>query len=125
MSANPTYVATPSSSARREAFLWLASRVTAAVLGLCVIVHLATMVVAVRSGLTAAEILGRTRGSITWAVFYGGFVIAVAVHAPLGLRTVIAELARRQGALLDWTMALLALALLVGGLRAVFAVTMT
>ncbi|HZQ63326.1 MAG TPA: succinate dehydrogenase [Casimicrobiaceae bacterium] len=111
------------SAARREAYLWLASRASAAVLALCVVVHLATMIVAVRSGLSAADILGRTRGSTTWAVFYAVFVIAVAVHAPLGLRSVLSELVRRQGALLDWTMALLALVLLAGGLRAVFAVT--
>lgn len=110
---------------RREALLWAASRASAAVLALCVVVHLATMVIAVRGGLTAAEVLSRTRGSITWAVFYGLFVIAVAVHAPLGLRTAIAELARSQGAWLDWMMAAFALLLLIGGFRAVFAVTMT
>jgi len=108
---------------KREAYLWLASRVSAAVLGLCVIVHLATMIVAVRGHLGAAEILARTRGSATWAVFYAVFVVAVAIHAPLGLRAVLMELARRRGALLDWTMGLLALLLLVSGMRAVFAVT--
>jgi len=112
-------------SARREAVLWLASRVSAAVLALCVVVHLVTMIVAVRGGLTAAEILARTRGSITWAAFYGVFVLAVAVHAPLGLRTVVAELARRDGAWLDALMALFALLLVIGGMRAVIAVTMT
>ena len=113
------------SNARREAVLWLASRASAAVLGLCVVVHLATMIVAVRAGLTAADILGRTRGSIAWATFYGVFVLAVAVHAPLGLRTVVAEMARRESAWLDVLMALFALLLLVGGMRAVFAVTMS
>ncbi len=36
----------------------------------CVLVHLATIIYAVRGGLTAAEILERTRGSVGWAVFY-------------------------------------------------------
>lgn len=111
------------SVARREVYLWLASRVSAGVLGLCVLVHLVTMIVAVRSGLSAAEILGRTRGSATWMVFYAVFVIAVAVHAPLGLRSVLSELVRARGALLDGTMALLGLVLLIAGLRAVVAVT--
>jgi len=110
-------------STRGEALLWIASRGSAAVLALCVVVHLATMIVAVRGGLSAADILARTRGSVAWALFYGVFVVAVAIHAPLGLRTVIAELARGSGRLLDVTMALFALALLIGGMRAVVAVT--
>jgi len=68
--------------------LWIAQRATAALLALCVAVHLATMIVAVRGGLTAADILARTRGSVGWAAFYGLFVLAVAIHAPIGLRTV-------------------------------------
>ena len=75
-------------SARSETMLWIAQRATAALLALCVVVHLATMIVAVRGGLTATEILGRTRGSVGWATFYGLFVLAVAIHAPIGLRTV-------------------------------------
>ena len=37
--------------------LWIAQRASAAVLALCVVVHLATIIYAVRGGLTAAEIL--------------------------------------------------------------------
>jgi fumarate reductase subunit C len=48
-------------------------------------------VYAVRGGLSAAEILGRTRGNATWLVFYSVFVLAVAIHAPIGLRPVLAE----------------------------------
>ena len=93
-------------------------------LALCVVVHLATMIVAVRGGLTAAEILGRTRGSAGWAAFYGVFVVAVAIHAPIGLRTIVAEWPaaarprRRRRAARRSALALLAL-----GLRAVYAVT--
>src|SRR3982750_2540299 len=105
--------------------LWIAQRLTAMLLAVCVFAHLATIVYAVQGGLTAAEILGRTRGSITWAAFYGVFVLAVAVHAPLGLRTIVAELARRDGAWLDAVMVLFALLLVIGGMRAVAAVTIT
>ena len=35
--------------------LWIAQRLSAAVLALCVVVHLATMVVAIRGGLSAAD----------------------------------------------------------------------
>ncbi|PWT86438.1 MAG: succinate dehydrogenase, partial [Proteobacteria bacterium] len=71
-------------NSRNESFLWLAQRASAGVLALCVVVHLVTVILAVRSGLSAGEILARTRGSATWAAFYGLFVLAVAVHAPIG-----------------------------------------
>jgi fumarate reductase subunit C len=61
------------------------------VLAVCVVVHLVTIVYAVRGGLTAAEIFARTRGSVAWLAFYSVFVLAVAVHAPIGLRPVMTE----------------------------------
>ena len=54
---------------RGEARLWIAQRASAVVLALCVAVHLVTIVYAVRSGLSAAEILARTRGSVAWFAF--------------------------------------------------------
>ena len=38
----------------------------------------------IRDSLSAAEILGRTRGSIGWAAFYGLFVVAAALHGAIG-----------------------------------------
>ena len=111
------------SPARREALLWLAQRASAAVLALCVAVHLATMIAAVRGGLTAAEILGRTRGSAGWAVFYGVFVLGVAIHAPIGVRTIVAELRGGHGRGIDAAMLAFAAVLLALGFRAVWAVT--
>jgi len=61
------------------------------VLALCVAVHLVTIVYAVRGGLTAAEIFARTRGNVGWLAFYSIFVLAAAVHAPIGLRPVLGE----------------------------------
>jgi fumarate reductase subunit C len=109
-------------SARREALLWLAQRVTAGVLAVCVLVHLATIVYAVRGGLTAAEILTRTRGSVAWAVFYVIFVLAVAVHGAIGLRAVAAEWLGFRGEAAEFTMTVIGLALTIMGLRAVIAV---
>ena len=111
------------SAARRQSLLWLAQRASAAVLALCVIVHLATMIVAVRGGLTAGEILGRTRGSVAWMLFYGIFVVAVSIHAPIGVRTVIAEIRGGFARGIDVAMLAFALVLLALGLRAVVAVT--
>jgi fumarate reductase subunit C len=109
-------------SARLETRLWLAQRISAALLALCVAVHLATMILAVRGGLAAVDILGRTRGSVGWAAFYGAFVVAVAIHAPVGLRTVAGEWFGWRGHAADAACALFGVALLALGARAVSAV---
>jgi fumarate reductase subunit C len=108
--------------ARYETSLWLAQRASAAVLALCVVVHLATIFYAVRQGLSADAILGRVRGAPGWAVFYGVFVAAAAIHAPIGLRAVLAEWVGWRGRGVDVVLALLAAALAAWGGRAVFAV---
>lgn len=77
--------------ARIETWLWIAQRASAVVLAFCVVVHLATIVHAVQGGLSAAEILARTRGNGAWLAFYSFFVLAAAVHAPIGLRSVLGE----------------------------------
>ena len=104
---------------RAETGLWIAQRASAAVLALCVLVHLLTIVYAVQGGLTAAEILGRTRGSWGWAAFYGVFVLAVAVHAPIGLRAVMRETLGWRGKSLEAAVAAAGLCLAVLGWRAV------
>ena len=107
---------------RSQVLLWGAQRVSAAVVALCVVVHLATIIYAVRTGLSAAEILGRTRGSAGWFAFYAVFVASVAIHAPIGLRNVLAEALgwRSRGA--DIFVLVVALALALWGWRAVYAV---
>jgi fumarate reductase subunit C len=106
-----------------ETRLWLAQRASAALLALCVAVHLATMILAVRGGLSAADILGRTRGSLGWAAFYSVFVVAVSIHAPLGLRTIAGEWLGFRGRAADAAFALFAAVLLGLGGFAVAAVT--
>ncbi len=78
-------------SYRAESFLWIVQRASAAVLAICVVVHLFTIVYAVQGGLSAAEILARTRGNTAWLAFYSLFVLAATVHAPIGLRAVLGE----------------------------------
>jgi fumarate reductase subunit C len=109
-------------SVRTQTFLWAAQRVSAMVLALCVLVHLVTLIYAIRGGLSAAEILARTHASAAWGVFYAVFVIAVAVHAPIGLRAILHEWSGMRGATLDIIVAIVALVLLVLGMRAVWAV---
>jgi fumarate reductase subunit C len=109
-------------SAGREVRLWAAQRATAAVLALCVAVHLVTLVYAVRGGLTAAEILERTRGSVAWAAFYGVFVLAAALHAGIGVRNTLSEWLGLKGDPLELAATVFALLLTIMGLRAVWAV---
>lgn len=107
---------------RAQVYYWAAQRISAMVLAVCVVVHLLTLIYAVRGGLSAAEILGRTRGSMGWAAFYTVFVLAVAVHAPIGLRAVLSEWLGWRGSLLSAAMGFVMLLVLVLGLRAVWAV---
>ena len=107
---------------RAQVLLWTAQRASAGVLAVCVLVHLVTIIYAVRSGLSAAEILGRTRGSAGWAAFYALFVAAVAVLAPIGLRYFLAEALDWRGRGLDIAVTAIALTLARWGFRAVYSV---
>lgn len=105
--------------------LYLAQRISAIVMAPLVIGHIAVMIYAVQNGLTAEEILGRTRGSLWWGAFYGLFVAAVSIHAAIGLRSIAYEWGRLPARWLDpltWAVGIL-LALM--GARAVFAVVMS
>lgn len=105
-------------------WLYILQRASALVMAPLVIGHLAVMIIAVQNGLSADEILSRTRGSVFWGGFYAVFVIAVAVHAAIGLRTIAAELTGAQGRLLDGAAIVVALGLLYLGGRAVVAVVL-
>ena len=109
-------------SFRTDTLLWIAQRVSAAVLAVCVLVHLATIIYAVQGGLTAAEILGRTRGNAAWFAFYTLFVVAAAVHAPIGLRSVFREWLGWRGSSRDVALIAVAAILAWMGMNAVLAV---
>jgi succinate dehydrogenase subunit C len=102
--------------------LYVWQRLTAAILAPLVLVHLAVIFYAMRKGLSAADILGRTRGSVAWAMFYGVFVLAASVHAPIGLRNVLAEWTPLRARGCDLVGIAFGLCLLGLGLRAVAAV---
>ena len=103
--------------------LYMAQRITALLMAPLVVGHLAVMIYAIQGGLDAAEILGRTQGSIMWFLFYGTFVVAVSIHGAIGLRTVAYEWIGLQGAILELFMWLAGLGLFLLGARAVWAVT--
>jgi len=99
-----------------------AQRLTAAILAVAVLAHLVLIIAAERAGLTAGAILARTHHNLVLLAFYVVFVVAAAVHAPIGLRNVLVEWAGLQGRGLDLAMAALALLLLGLGLTAALAV---
>lgn len=105
-----------------QAKLWYWQRISAMVLALCVVVHIAIMIYAVRGGLSGTEILGRTRGSVPFAVFYAIFVLACAVHVPVGLMRMIEEWFRPGRFAAVAAAKLSGAAILFLGLRAVYGV---
>jgi len=105
-----------------ERQLFILQRLSALLLGPLVIVHLVLILYAIRGGLSAEEILGRTQGSVIWALFYGTFVLAAAIHAPIGIRNVLNEWTGLSRRAVDWAMAVFGLILAVLGIRAVYAV---
>ena len=107
-----------------ERALFVSQRLSAMLLAPLVIIHLLLILVAVRNGLSAAEILDRTRGSVGWAAFYGLFVVACAIHAPIGLRNILREWTPLGQGACDTVTVAFAVMLLLLGLRAVFAVIM-
>ena len=120
--ARPAQTAAGLSSIRFETQLWLAQRMSAVVLALCVLVHLVTIIVVTRHGLSGPEILARLRAAPGWSVFYLVFVISVAVHAPIGLRAIAIEWLRWQGRSLNAGVLAVGLLLFVLGVRAIVGV---
>ena len=103
--------------------LYMLQRITALLMAPLVLGHLAVMIYAIQGGLSAAEILGRTQGSLVWFLFYGTFVVAVAIHGAIGLRAIAHEWGDLKGVALDVFMWAVGLSLFVLGARAVWAVT--
>ena len=103
--------------------LYMLQRLSALFMGPFVLVHIAVMIYAIQGGLSTAEILGRTQGSVFWFLFYATFVIAVSVHSAIGLRVIVHEYFGLKGfALSTFTWSICLVLLLMGG-RAVTAVT--
>ena len=103
--------------------LYMLQRITALLMVPFVVGHLVLMVIVIQGGLSAAEILGRTKGSVLWFLFYGLFVFAVSIHGALGLRVVVHEWLGLKGRALEGFMWIVGLGLLLLGWRAVWAVT--
>ena len=104
--------------------LYLWQRATAVVMAPLVVAHIAVIFYATRHGLSAADILARTRGSLTWASFYGVFVVAAAIHATIGVRNVLMEWSPLQDRGAGMLASAFGVLLFLLGVRAVVAVVL-
>jgi fumarate reductase subunit C len=104
--------------------LYLWQRATAAVMAPLVMVHIAVIFYATRHGMSAADVLWRTRGSIAWAAFYGLFVLAVSIHAAIGVRNILTEWTPLPERRTDACVVFFGLVLAALGFRAVAAVVL-
>ena len=104
--------------------LYIAQRVTALLMIPLIVGHLVVIMYAARGGLSSADILARTRGSLAWASFYGLFVVTVSIHAAIGVRAVLAETTGVRGRVLAAATWVVGLLLFLAGARAVLAVTL-
>lgn len=105
--------------------LYVLQRATAAIMVPLVLAHLGIIYYATSRGLSGADILGRTHGSVGWAAYYSLFVLAASVHGAIGVRAVATEWTGLRGRRLDMLAWGFAILLAVLGLRAVAAVVLS
>jgi fumarate reductase subunit C len=105
--------------------LYLWQRATAALMVPLVLLHIAVIFYATRNGMTAADILSRTHGSIMWASYYGLFVAATSVHAAIGVRNVLTEWSPLNDRVAGQFAIIFGCLLAALGARAVFAVVLS
>jgi fumarate reductase subunit C len=104
--------------------LYVWQRGSAAVMVPLIVVHVVVIFYATRHGLTAADILARTRGSVGWGAFYGLFVVAASIHAGIGIRNILAEWSPLDERAAGIAATAFALALFALGMLAVAAVAL-
>src|SRR5882757_9841472 len=104
--------------------LYILQRATAVIMVPLVLAHIIVIFYATRNSLSAADILGRTQGSLGWGAFYAVFVLAAATHGSIGVRTIAVEWGGFKGRAPDILMWGFGLVLAALGLRAVAAVVL-
>jgi fumarate reductase subunit C len=101
--------------------LYVWQRATAALMAPLVLIHLAVIFYASHQGMTAANILSRTHGSVVWASYYGLFVAAAAIHASIGVRNILTEWSALAARSAGWCAVALGIALALLGFHAIAA----
>jgi fumarate reductase subunit C len=101
--------------------LYVWQRATAALMVPLVLVHIAVILYVSSQGMTAADILSRTHGSVVWASYYILFVAAASIHASIGVRNVLTEWSPFNDRGAGWCGVLLGVVLAFLGFHAVVA----
>ncbi len=104
--------------------LYLWQRGTAALMAPLVLIHIAIIFYATRQGLSAADILSRTHGSVVWGAYYALFVAAVCIHAAIGVRNILTEWTRFRDRSAGGLALAFGLILAAAGFRAVYALVL-
>jgi fumarate reductase subunit C len=107
-----------------QAKLWYLQRISAMAMAIFVLIHLGIIIYAVHSGLSANAVLGRTQGNWLLGAFYAVFVLACAVHVPIGLQAIAAEWLNWRGRGVGLTAILYGILIAVMGLRAIYGLVM-
>ncbi|MGI9525154.1 MAG: succinate dehydrogenase [Hyphomicrobiaceae bacterium] len=102
--------------------LYIIQRATALVMIPFILAHIAVIFYAVSGGLSAEDILMRTRGSIGWGAFYAVFVLLASTHGAIGLRSILLEWTPLGESAADILAIAFTVVLVMLGLRAVAAV---
>lgn len=103
-----------------QLFWW--QRITALLMAPMIMVHLATIIYATGVELTTEAILQRTQGSVAWAIFYAAFVICAAIHAAIGVCTILVENDKIKESVAAFISASFGIVLLGVGMYAVYSV---
>jgi fumarate reductase subunit C len=104
--------------------LYLWQRATAALMVPLVLVHIAVIFYVSRQGMTVADILSRTHGSVIWASYYGLFVAAASIHASIGVRNVLTEWSPLDARSAGWCAVVIGIALALLGFHAIVALVL-
>lgn len=111
-------------TAATQAKLWYLQRISAMAMAIFVLIHLGIIIYAVHNGLSAAAVLGRTQGNWPLGAFYAVFVLACAVHVPVGLQAIAAEWLNWRGRSVGVAASLYGILIAVMGLRAIYGLIM-
>jgi fumarate reductase subunit C len=104
--------------------LYVWQRGTAALMAVLVPIHIAVIFYASRQQMTAADILSRTHGSMTWASYYSLFVAAASIHASIGVRNILTEWSPLDDRAAGWSAIVFGIILALLGFHAVTALVL-
>lgn len=98
-------------------------RLSALIMAPLVLLHLVVVIWVSRGELSAADIIDRFQSNWLWPLLYGLFVVAAAIHAPIGFRNILIEWWPGRGPISNFLAGLLFVVLLGMGARMLVALS--